>query len=643
MKHQSFKKSLKETVQEYKPRSRKTVELFRKCQGVLLVYILLFYVLRRYILVPLGTRFWSYVLSTTSSSFISNTNAADILRYPQLIIAGLIMIILYYLLSAWEVSGVLMCIEYHYQNRPVRLVPLLYLSALNLKNLRFKENYMFFVYLLVIMPVVQLYDAAGMISGYSIPEYIAQWIEASLFKSLLLAVIILIMYFFSLRWFYVLQEVLLKHLSFREACSESREMMEHRKLFKGFELAYFSFVRVIHICLIPFLLSVVVLGILIFFTIDLPSAVVATRFICIDLFLKMFKAVTGVYLEMAVMCFLMVSWHESLKEHHLEDEVHLPESGIKTKGKIYTFRRLYLIVYTGVTVITVLFYLGAIAVFDAVPELVEVMAGTTEVFAHKGYSSVAPENTMDAFEAAVESESCEWIELDVRETKDGVPVVIHNADLKDAAGVKVSVYDLTYEELRTYNACYSFKDGSFSDTYIPTLEEVLDEYSDQIRFLIEIKADKRAPDLPDKIVDLVHSHNMSETCKIHSSDYASLQRVKELDPSLSCGLIIAIGSGTYYDLPDCDFFSVEHTFITSRMVDRIHNAGKKIYAWTVNESESLNSAIAKGADGIITDDPETAWNTIHSADHLITQFLESISSDYTPVSGESIDYENGNY
>lgn len=72
--------------------------------------------------------------------------------------------------------------------------------------------------------------------------------------------------------------------------------------------------------------------------------------------------------------------------------------------------------------------------------------------------------------------------------------------------------------------------------------------------------------------------------------------------------------GKFYEIDDVDFFSVNASFLTKRVVDAIHNSGKQVYAWTVNNDASIKNLTNKGVDNIITDKPVTAREVIYSRD-----------------------------
>lgn len=221
---------------------------------------------------------------------------------------------------------------------------------------------------------------------------------------------------------------------------------------------------------------------------------------------------------------------------------------------------------------------------------------------HRGYSSRAPENTMAAFETALEHGSPR-IELDVQMTADGVAVVTHDTSLRRCTGCNANIYDLPYAQVQQLDAGRWFH-RQFTGSYIPTLEEVLALCKSKTELNIEIKPSTFTPTLEAETVRLIHAYDYGADCVVTSQSYETLCKVKELDPDITTGYILALGVGTYYDLPAADFFSVESTFITAGMVQQIHLRGKTISAWTINRQQDAEKLLQLGVDDLITDKPE---------------------------------------
>ena len=253
-------------------------------------------------------------------------------------------------------------------------------------------------------------------------------------------------------------------------------------------------------------------------------------------------------------------------------------------------------------------------------ELLSMLGGVAPVVtAHRGYSAAAPENTLPAFQLAID-QGCEWAELDVQMTRDGVVMVTHDTSLRRCTGRNENIYDLTYNEVRKLDAGRWFGQ-KYTGTRIPTLEEVLDQCKGRIQLNIEIKPNAATPELEAETIRIIYEKGFEHDCVITSQSYDTLCKVKELAPEIQTGYILALGVGSYYDLPAADFFSVESTFITPGMVQQIHLRGKTISAWTVNRQEDASDLLSLGVDDIITDKPEMVQQLMNADADLDNDLL----------------------
>ena len=263
------------------------------------------------------------------------------------------------------------------------------------------------------------------------------------------------------------------------------------------------------------------------------------------------------------------------------------------------------------------------ACYFVLPEddaLRSMLGGTVPIVtAHRGYSAAAPENTLPAFQLAIDH-GCERAELDVQMTKDGIVMVTHDANLRRCAGRNGNIYDLTYDEVRRLDAGRWFGQ-KYTGTRVPTLEEGLDQCKGRIQLNIEIKPNAATPELEAETVRIIYEKSFEHDCVITSQSYDTLCKVKELAPEIQTGYILALGVGSYYDLPAADFFSVESTFITPGMVQQIHLRGKTISAWTVNRQEDASDLLSLGVDDIITDKPEMVQQLMNADADLDNDLL----------------------
>lgn len=230
------------------------------------------------------------------------------------------------------------------------------------------------------------------------------------------------------------------------------------------------------------------------------------------------------------------------------------------------------------------------------------------VLGHRGASAYAPENTLAAFRLALE-QGADGIELDAKLSADGRIVVIHDQTVDRTTGGSGRVGEKTLAELRALDAggwCHP----SFAGERIPTLEEVLEEVGG--RCLVDIEITNYASPfdpLPVRIADLVRRFGLQDQVVLTSFFPTNLYRARRALPGVAVGQLAWAGAlgalargwvGRWFAprllLP-------YHTDITPESVRREHTRGRRVIAWTVNETERAGRLLAWGVDGIITDDP----------------------------------------
>jgi glycerophosphoryl diester phosphodiesterase len=231
------------------------------------------------------------------------------------------------------------------------------------------------------------------------------------------------------------------------------------------------------------------------------------------------------------------------------------------------------------------------------------------VTAHRGLSGEAPENTLPAFKKAIEVGS-DMIELDVRFSKDGQMVVIHDDTLDRTTNGRGKVSDYTLKELKQLDAGSWFA-PQFSGEQIPTLKEVLELARGKILINIEIKDDSpgqyKITDLADRALQEVKKAGMAGRVIFSSFYPSSLQRIGESDPRIGVALLYHRDWNSLREVVGDRFFLVlnlRHSFLTREKIRRIHQEGMKVNTYTVNSEEEMEKFIGWGIDGIITNHPD---------------------------------------
>ncbi len=228
---------------------------------------------------------------------------------------------------------------------------------------------------------------------------------------------------------------------------------------------------------------------------------------------------------------------------------------------------------------------------------------SVRITAHRGSSFGAPENTMAALRRAVE-DGADYAELDVRLTADGHAVLLHDRDLFRVAGVKRNLSELTYEQIRTLDVGSWFAPG-FRNERIPLLSEAVAFSVGKIRLNIELKVEGPPRRLAERVVAILHEHEAVSNCVVSSANIEALEHVRDLDPSIRRGYILAQSIGEVAAL-DVDFLSVSSRLVTPGLIDAARAAGKQVHVWTVNTPRQMTRLIDLGVHNIITDVPVLA-------------------------------------
>lgn len=224
------------------------------------------------------------------------------------------------------------------------------------------------------------------------------------------------------------------------------------------------------------------------------------------------------------------------------------------------------------------------------------------ITAHRGASYAAPENTFAAIEKAI-GLGADYVELDVRITKDGQIVLIHDRTLNRTTNGRGELWDFTLEELRGLDAG-SWFGGEFRGEPIPTLREVIELVKGRVRLNIEIKVSREEPEIVGKVVDIVRSEKFEKDCMVTSFTSEIVEEIKEIAPDIRTGLIFGRDYPADVFEGSWEVLSCNQDVVDEEFVARAKNSGKLIHVWTVDEEDVMRRLIGLGVDGIITNRPD---------------------------------------
>ena len=237
------------------------------------------------------------------------------------------------------------------------------------------------------------------------------------------------------------------------------------------------------------------------------------------------------------------------------------------------------------------------------------------ITAHRGNSSVAPENTLPAFQSALDAKS-DLVELDYFHSADGVPVVIHDEILDRTTNAeevlgkpKLLIGNLKLAELQKLDVGIWFAE-TFEGTKLPTLAESLDLIQTKSVTLIERKGGDAKT-----LVKLLEEKKLIDQVVVQAFDWEFVAECRKLSPRLALGTLS--GKPANEDqlkaaaATGADLIVWNHEKIGPTQIKQIHALGKKAWVYTVDDPDRARAVIAAGIDGIITNKPAEMLKLVH--------------------------------
>ena len=233
-----------------------------------------------------------------------------------------------------------------------------------------------------------------------------------------------------------------------------------------------------------------------------------------------------------------------------------------------------------------------------------------KIIAHRGANRYAPQNTIPAFEKAVEL-GADGTETDVHITKDGHIVICHNDTVDEMSNGTGAIGDYMFDDIRKLDFGSKFS-KDFAGVTLPTVEEYLEcmKKSDKLSVMnIEIKPNKsEREDIVRKTIEAVKDYGLFDELLISSFDYKMLVEAKKYDPKCKTAYLYPI----YGQVVRRWFFQPLHlaqkilgtTFQTFYNNENGPIVAIKVNAWTVDDERDVIQMLENGVDGIITDRPD---------------------------------------
>lgn len=233
------------------------------------------------------------------------------------------------------------------------------------------------------------------------------------------------------------------------------------------------------------------------------------------------------------------------------------------------------------------------------------------IISHRGLSSTAPENTLAAIEQSIASgvQACEF---DVRCTKDGHVILMHDASVDRTTNGKGKVAEMTFADIRSLDAG-SWKAPSYAGQTVPVIDEALDLINTSRHIAV---IDIKDPAAVDKVVSLAAKKSMNDRIVILSGNRDVLDRVASLDRKIQRAWLCRdfplkaitpamqarwlARTAIKYDVP---IVNIKYKLLSPGLIKHLHKKNIKVWAWTVNNPKIIKKLINWNIDAITTDKP----------------------------------------
>ncbi len=554
---------------------------------------------------PLFNQLLEYAIRFTDLSYITSENVLTFLTsWPAVILVLFLLIFVSMFLIAKLTSLIYYC---NYAGKQKRLFLLRIASYGVLRSFRCFTNgnfglllYALPFYLLTNLPIligVTIHADFGHQSGSSLEGII---------KSIIILLFI-VLSALSMHGIFAFHIGTLGELRFKEAYSLSKKLL-FRNLGKTVSLYY----RINLLLTLGYLLAYYLL----LFLIALAVCLFTNKMQAVTIFLSVYPkinlfsialySVFSFIININLITTLYYSYQDENLRKLLPGKMVFPLRVTAFKRRHKNLINALLGILISVTLINFYFVIHNDSMY-----LSEALTGM-QISSHRGNSHIAPENTIPALENAIAAYS-DYAEIDVQQTEDGVLVLLHDRSLFRTAGVNETIWNMTYEEIKELDVG-SWFGSEYSQTTIPTLEEVMEHCKGRIKLNIEIKANEYNYDLENRLVFFIEEYDFINQCVVSSSDYSSLIKIKELNEEIRTGYILSGVYGNFYEKEHVDFFSIRSNFLTKNVIDRIHKAGKEVHAWTVNSRKDLERMKTLDVDCVITDNPTLAREVLFRDD-----------------------------
>ena len=563
-----------------KPKKLGFRKIYLNLDKVLFLFFLIFMMVE-YLWLPLNSFLAGLLLSQTGYLFISYNNIfAIITSSPLISLAFLVLIVINLLVAYFQICLLFIGARhllYHEKRTLIEYSRKVFQqSFLFMKRLSFCKMAFVFFYVAMLFPFIRKILKIYYLNKIVIPDFIVTYLED---KHWLVGLMIFasawILLYVSVRLMFALPKILFEKRTVREGVKYSLQKTKKQVLFYAWNL-----------------LLIIIKTYLFFFLLLTPLLIGQ---IVIDNLTQKESLILGVInfvliknIHYMALTYFLVKFVSFLTGEELEimprrKKDHLMRWGVMGCASIFFALEGYIYLEAPVT-------------------------NTPLVISHRGVSNKnGVQNTVQSLEKTAQLKP-DLIEMDVQETKDGQFVMMHDANLKNLAGINARPQDLTLEELTGLDISengYRTKISSFDD-YLNRANEL------HQRLLIEIKTSKKdSPQMMERFLEKYGSIIKQYGHQMQSLDYHVIDQVLKYDSTIPAYFILPYNS--IFPKTKATGYTMEYSTLDEYFVTKLWYTEQKLYVWTINSSDALDKSLQLSVDGMITDDTEMLQETLAAA------------------------------
>ena len=563
-----------------KPKKLGFRKIYLNLDKVLFLFFLIFMMVE-YLWLPLNSWLAGLLLSQTGYLFISYNNIfAVIMSSPLISLAFLVLIVINLLVAHFQICLLFIGARhllYHEKRTLIEYSRKVFQqSFLFMKRLSFCKMAFLFFYVAMLFPFIRKILKIYYLNKIVIPDFIVTYLEDKYWLvGLMIFASAWILLYVSVRLMFALPKILFEKRTVREGVKYSLQKTKKQVLFYAWNL-----------------LLIIIKTYLFFFLLLTPLLIGQ---IVIDNLTQKESLILGVInfvliknIHYMALTYFLVKFVSFLTGEELEimprrKKDHLMRWGVMGCASIFFALEGYIYLEAPVT-------------------------NTPLVISHRGVSNKnGVQNTVQSLEKTAQLKP-DLIEMDVQETKDGQFVMMHDANLKNLAGINARPQDLTLEELTGLDISengYRTKISSFDD-YLNRANEL------HQRLLIEIKTSKKdSPQMMERFLEKYGPIIKQYGHQMQSLDYHVIDQVLKYDSTIPVYFILPYNS--IFPKTKATGYTMEYSTLDEYFVTKLWYTEQKLYVWTINSSDALDKSLQLSVDGMITDDMEMLQETLAAA------------------------------